>query len=99
MKGPSAGAPHRGAIGDEVILGMAQLPILTVSLSVETGSIDSAFQVLESNVAQEKRKMREMLEAERRKAQDLENQLTQQKEVGATRALPQDLQPGCLCRK
>lgn len=45
-------------------------------------------------MAQEKRKMREVLEAERRKAQDLENQLTQQKEVGATRDLLEDLQPG-----
>lgn len=49
----------------------------------------TAFQALESSVAQEKRKMREMLEAERRKAQDLENQLTQQKEVrGPSAAAP-----------
>lgn len=39
-------------------------------------------------MAREKRKVREALEAERRKTQDLENQLTQQKEVGAARALP-----------
>lgn len=39
-------------------------------------------------MAREKRKVREMLEAERRKTQDLENQLTQQKEVRAARALP-----------
>jgi hypothetical protein len=63
---------------------------------VEAGIIDCAFQALENSVAQEKRKMREMLEAERRKAQDLENQLTQQKEVGAPSAPhpQQDLQPG-----
>lgn len=41
-----------------------------------------AFQVLESSVAHEKRKAKEALEAERRKVQDLENHLTQQKEVG-----------------
>lgn len=44
-------------------------------------------------MAHEKRKMREVLEAERRKVQDLENQLTQQKEVGAARALREDSQP------
>lgn len=72
---------------------MTRLPILTVSLNVEAGIMGCAFQVLESSVAQEKRKTREVLEAERRKAQDLENQLTQQKEVGAARVLPEDWQP------
>lgn len=44
------------------------------------------FQVLESSVAHEKRKAKEALETERRRAQDLENHLTQQKEVrGAER--------------
>lgn len=33
-------------------------------------------------MAQEKRKAKEALEAEKRKVQDLENHLTQQKEVG-----------------
>lgn len=64
---------------------MTWLRILTVGLNMEAGIIDGVFQVLESSVTQEKRKMREVLEAERRKAQDLENQLTQQKEVGTTR--------------
>lgn len=50
--------------------------------------------MLENSAAQEKRKIREVLEAERRKTQDLENQLTQQKEVGATRVPLEDLQPG-----
>ena len=44
------------------------------------------FQVLESSMAHEKRKAKEALEAEKRKVQDLENHLTQQKEVwGAER--------------
>lgn len=94
MKGPSAAAPHRGAAGTRPFWGVTRLPILTVSLNVGAGIVGCAFQVLESSVAQEKRKMREVLEAERRKAQDLENQLTQQKEVGAARALLEDLRPG-----
>lgn len=55
-----------------------------------------AFQVLEDSVAHEKRKVREVLEAERRKTQDLENQLTQQKEVGAARALWRTSSHVCL---
>lgn len=44
------------------------------------------FQVLESSMAREKRKAKEALETEKRKVQDLENHLTQQKEVrGAER--------------
>ena len=44
------------------------------------------FQVLESSMAHEKRKAKEALETEKRKVQDLENHLTQQKEVwGAER--------------
>lgn len=39
------------------------------------------FQVLESSMAYEKRKAKEALETEKRKVQDLENHLTQQKEV------------------
>lgn len=39
------------------------------------------FQVLESNVSHEKRKAKEAIEAEKRRVQDLENHLTQQKEV------------------
>lgn len=38
-------------------------------------------QVLESSIAHEKRKAKEALESEKRKVQDLENHLTQQKEV------------------
>uniref|UniRef100_A0A8C9Q1H2 Forkhead associated phosphopeptide binding domain 1 n=1 Tax=Spermophilus dauricus TaxID=99837 RepID=A0A8C9Q1H2_SPEDA len=40
-----------------------------------------AFQVLESSIAHEKRKAKEALESERRRVQDLENHLTQQKEI------------------
>lgn len=65
-----------------------------IRLSLDAGIVGRAFQVLEDSVAHEKRKMREVLEAERRKVQDLENQLTQQKEVGAARALREDSQPG-----
>jgi hypothetical protein len=49
----------------------------------QTTALD--FQVLESSLSLEKRKAKEALEVERRKVQDLENHLTQQKEVGATR--------------
>lgn len=46
----------------------------------------TGFQVLESSVACEKRRAKEALETEKRKVQDLENHLTQQKEVrGAER--------------
>ena len=39
------------------------------------------FQILESSIAHEKRKAKEALETEKRKVRDLENHLTQQKEV------------------
>lgn len=45
-------------------------------------------QVLESSVAHEKRRAKEALETERRKVQDLENHLTQQKEVRGPRRGP-----------
>lgn len=61
------------------------MPILTVSLNLDAEIIDYGFQALENNMAYEKKKAWETLEAERRKSQDLENQLTQQKEVGAAR--------------
>lgn len=54
------------------------------------------FQVLESSVAHEKRKAKEALETERRRAQDLENHLTQQKEVrGAERWMGRRSQNPC----
>lgn len=41
----------------------------------------AGFQVWETSMALEKRKAKEALEAEKRRVQDLENHLTQQKEV------------------
>lgn len=43
------------------------------------------FQISESSIAYEKQKAREAVEKEKRRVQDLENRLTQQREVRAPR--------------
>ena len=67
-------------ISSRVVLGRSPRPPAP-EMHRQPQRLAVGFQVLETSMAQEKRKAKEALETEKRKVQDLENHLTQQKEV------------------
>lgn len=74
--------PHQHLAVTTVTTVTAAPSLAIASLGVRaTERAGVGFQVSENSMAHEKRKAKEALETEKRKVQDLENQLTQQKEV------------------